>query len=838
MKIVIIGGVATGMSCAARLRRLDERAEIVVFEKDEFVSFANCGLPYHIGGVIRERERLLVQTPESLKASLNLDVRVLSEVRAIDRAAKKVTVREIRTGRTYEEPYDKLVLAPGARSLRPPLPGLDHPAIFELRNMADMDRILARMDAGAKRAVVMGGYIGIEAAENLRLRGLDVTVIEKMPQLMGPLDPEMAQFLREELERHGVHVCTGCGVTGFLDRSGAVSVQTEGGGDFEADLVVLALGSLPNTTLARGAGLQLGPLGGIAVSDRMQTSDPDIYAGGDAVESAEFVSSQPVHIPMAGPANRQGRIIADNLCGRDSRYRGTQGTAILKVFDLAVAMTGLNEKALLKSGLPYRKVLLSPSGHASYYPGTAPMRFKLLFSPDGKRILGAQIVGRDGVDKRIDVIATAMRGNLGVWDLEHLELAYAPPYGSAKDPVNMAGFTACNLLRGDVDLWYAEEFQNLPPGAVLLDVRGPSEFADWHIPGAVNLPVGQLRAKHATLDKSRSHYVYCKVGLRSYLAYRILKQLGYQAKTLSGGTDFFRASFPKYETGSAELGMRSAECGYRSGEYKMHQTDGAQTIEHGTQTPHSALRAPGSASQLDCMGLQCPGPMMRLKEAIAAVAVGDLIEIRASDPGFARDLAAWCHSTGHELVESQPIPSGICARVRKMALTAGGAANPAASARRRKKTFVVFSGDLDRVMAAFVLANGALAMGDEVTLFFTFWGLSAIRKEQAVATSGKGLLDRMFGWMLPRGLSRLTLSKMHMAGMGTAMMKHVMAQKQVASPQELLASARKQGLKLVACSMSMDVMGLRREELLDGVEIGGAATFLAEADESNVTLFV
>jgi len=820
MKIVIVGGVATGMSCAARLRRLDEHAQIVVFERGEYVSFANCGLPYHMGGVIRDRERLLVQTPESLKASLNLDVRVFTEVTAVERTAKKVTVRDVRTNRTYEEAYDKLVLAPGARSLRPPLPGLDHPAIFELRSISDMDRILARMGTGARRAVVMGGYIGIEAAENLRLRGLEVTVVEKMPQLMGPLDPEMARFLQEELERHGVRVWTGCGVTGFQDRNGEVMVQTEHGA-IESDLVIFALGSLPNADLGKAAGLQLGAFGGIVVNEQMQTSDPEIYAGGDAVETQDFVSGRATYIPMAGPANRQGRIIADNLCGRDSRYRATQGTAVLKVFDLTVAMTGLNEKALHKAGLTYRKVYLSPSGHAGYYPGTAPMRFKLLFTPDGKRILGAQIVGRDGVDKRIDVIATAMRGNLGVWDLEHLELAYAPPYGSAKDAVNMAGFAACNLLRGDVELWYAEEFDQLPPGAVLLDVRGPSEFADGHIPGAVNLPVGQLRAGHGTLDKSRAYYVYCKVGLRSYLAYRILKQHGFQAKTLSGGTDFF----PTSSATPADTG-----CTPQGSPLQSSARQNKQNMQ--TNNEESEIRTVG----LDCMGLQCPGPMMRLRETITTLKPGDVVDISASDPGFPSDLAAWCRSTGNQLVESHPIPSGICARIRKAVPPVAAAAR--APAGRRKKTFVVFSGDLDRVLAALVLANGALSMGDDVTLFFTFWGLSAIRREQAVATTGKGLIDHMFGWMLPRGLSRLTLSKMHMAGMGTAMMKHVMAAKQVASPQELLASARNQGLKLVACSMSMDVMGLRPEELLDGVEIGGAASFLAEADESNVTLFV
>ncbi|MEI6210061.1 MAG: FAD-dependent oxidoreductase [bacterium] len=544
MKVVIVGGVAAGMSCAARLRRLNEQAQIVVFEKGAHVSFANCGLPYHIGGVIVERDDLLVQTPESLRASLNLDVRVLTEVTAIDRAAHLVLVREVRTGRTYTEAYDKLVLAPGARSIRPPLPGLDHPAIFELRTLEDMDRILARVQAGAARAVVMGGYIGIEAAENLRRRGLEVTVLEKMPQLMGPLDPEMAQLLQEELVRHGVHVHTGCGVTGFTDRQGVVVVQAEGGATFEADLVVFALGSLPQAAQAQAAGLTLGTLGGIAVNDQMQTSDPDIYAGGDAVECREFVAGKSTYLPLAGPANRQGRMIADNLCGRESRYRGTQGTSVLQVFDLTVALTGLNEKALRKAGLPYRKVYLSPMGHAGYYPGSAPMRCKLLFSPDGNRILGAQIVGHDGVDKRIDVLATAMRGNLGVWDLEHLELAYAPPYGSAKDAVNMLGFVACNLLRGDVDFWYAEELDSLPLDAVLLDVRGPAEFAAWHLPDATNLPVGKLRAQQDTLDKARPYFVYCKVGLRSYLAYRILKQLGFKVRTLSGGTDVFRTVYP------------------------------------------------------------------------------------------------------------------------------------------------------------------------------------------------------------------------------------------------------------------------------------------------------
>jgi NADPH-dependent 2,4-dienoyl-CoA reductase/sulfur reductase-like enzyme/peroxiredoxin family protein/rhodanese-related sulfurtransferase/TusA-related sulfurtransferase len=834
MKVVIIGGVAAGMSAAARLRRLDEQAQIVVFEKDEYVSFANCGLPYHIGGVIAHRQSLLVQTPESLKETLALDVRVFCEVVSIDSKGHTVRVQETRTGRTYDEPYDKLVLAPGAKSIRPPMPGLDHPAVFELRNIADMDRIVAKVQAGAKRAVVMGGYIGIEAAENLRERGLEVVLVEKMPQIMGPLDPEMAHYLQQQLELHGIQVTTGAGVTGFRDEAGKVAVVLETGIHIITDLVVLALGSTPNADLAKQAGLQLGSRGGIVVDDRMQTSDPDIYACGDAVETVDFVSGKPVYIPMAGPANRQGRLVADNLCGRDSRYRGSQGTSVLKAFDLTVATTGLNEKSLKRLNIPFRKIYVHPFGHASYYPGTAQMHLKLLFSPDGHRILGAQIVGYDGVDKRIDVLATAMRGGLGVWDLEHIELAYAPPYGSAKDPVNMAGFTACNLLRGDVDFWYAEEFPKLPSDAVVLDVRTPNEFDVWHIPRAINVPFSELRAKVASLDRSKPHFVYCKVGVRSYLAYRILRQHGFTAKTLCGGTDVFRAVHPQLgPTASAPT----------------------TTLPAATSTPGdtasgrpSACCGPAavaatkavSARVVDCMGLQCPGPIRKVVAEIAAAAAGDELDIRASDPGLLKDMQAWCQANGHAFLGSEPVTGGVRCRIRKGAVTMS---EPVACGTTRahgklKKTLVVFSGDLDKVLAALVIANGALAMGNDVTLFFTFWGLSALRKEQPVAVAGKSLLDRMFGWMLPRGLKKLKLSQMHMAGMGTAMMRYVMATKHVDTPQQLLASARQQGIRLVACSMSMDVMGLKPEELIDGVEIGGVASFLAEADQSNATLFV
>ena len=553
MKVLIIGGVAAGMSAAARLRRLDEAAEIVVLERGEHVSFANCGLPYHIGGVIQERDSLLLQTPSTLKASLNLDVRTRHEARGIDRAGHRVRVADLATGREYDEPYDKLVLCPGAAPLRPPLPGVDHPRLFTLRNLADMDRILEVVAATAApgkstpaaAVVIGGGYIGLEMAENLRHRGLAVELVEMLDQVLPPLDPEMARDLETGLRRHGIGVHLGAAVAAFHDQAGRIAVEIKGGRVFEADLAILAAGVKPDSALAAACGLDCGPRGGIRVDARLRTADPDIYAAGDAIEVVDAVTGQPAVIPLAGPANRQGRIVADNLAGRDTVYPGTQGTAIVKLFDLTAGGTGASEKTLQRLGRPYRKVYLHPSGHAGYYPGTAPMHLKLLFAPDTGKILGAQITGYDGVDKRLDVFATAIRAGLTVEDLQQLELAYAPPYGAAKDPVNMAGFVAANLRRGDVAFWYAEELPALPAGHLLLDVRSPQEFELGHLPGAVNFPLGRLREQLDTLAKDRPLRVYCKVGLRSYLAYRLLRQRGFgDVQTLAGGLLTFNRVHP------------------------------------------------------------------------------------------------------------------------------------------------------------------------------------------------------------------------------------------------------------------------------------------------------
>ncbi len=822
MKLIVVGGVAAGMSAAARARRLDEHASIIVFERGEFVSFANCGLPYHIGGAIADRDQLLLQTPESLAATLNLDVRTGAEVEAIDRAARQVRVRELATGKTYTESYDKLVLAPGATPLRPPLPGIDHPRICVLRNIADMDRIIALLEKGAKAAVVIGGgYIGVEMAENLRDRGLAVDLVEMVDQVMPPLDREMARPLENHLRWQGVNLHLGVAAAAFTDSDGRVRTELVNGKMLVADLVILSAGVKPDVQLARAAGLTIGQRGGIQVDEHMRTNDPDIYAAGDAVEVKDFALCCPALLPLAGPANRQGRVAGENVCGRATVYTATLGTAIVKVFDMTGGGTGANEKSLKRAGISYRKIYLHPSGHAGYYPGSAPMYMKVLFTPEEGKLLGAQVVGFDGVDKRLDVLATAIRAGLTVRDLESLELAYAPPYGSAKDPVNMAGFIGANLLLGDLELWYPEEYPDQTKNAMILDVRSVMEYDAWHIPGAVNIPLDKLRTNLKRLPRDRTILAYCKVGFRSYLAYRLLKQRGYDVKTLSGGT----MTFCNYHgTGICPGTPEPPLLSY---------------AEERQLAPAAAPPAPGRVVELNCAGLQCPGPIRRVAETMHGLQAGDELVVTASDPGFAADGAAWCRHFGHTVVSQERDGALVRLRIRKGGLTppGGAAAGQTAAAGKPRKTMVVFSGDLDKVLAAFVIANGAVAMGSEVVMFFTFWGLNALRRSGPQAP-GKSLLDRMFGWMMPKGAAALRLSKMHMGGLGTALMRRVMRAKQVDSLPGMIAQAQASGVKLVVCSMSMDVMGLKREELIDGLEIGGVAAFLDESTGADMTLFI
>ena len=542
-KIVIVGGVAGGATAAARLRRLDEHAEIVMFERGEHISFANCGLPYHIGGAIANREDLLLQTPENFRRRFNVDVRAQSEVLSIDRDAKTVTVKN-HAGETYTEPYDKLILSPGGAPIKPPIEGIDSPRVFTLRNVADTDNIMAFIEENGPRsaAVVGGGFIGIEMAENLKEAGLNVSIVELSDQVIAPLDIDMACDVHRRLWEHGVALYLNNGLQKIVEHRDGLTVELQDGA-IGADMLILAIGIRPDSRLAKDAGLDVNPRGGIVVDTQMRTTDPDIYAVGDAVEVTDFVTRQPAMIPLAGPANKQARVAADNICGVDSEYMGTQGSAVVKVFDMTVAFTGTNEKTVRRLNLDYDKIFLWLPGHAGYYPGSKSMSMKVLFEKPSGKILGAQIVGYDGVDKRCDVLAAAIRAGMTAHDLTRLELCYAPPYSSAKDPVNMAGYAIENVLTGKVKNFHWHEVDDLPrDGSVtLLDVREPCEAMRGRVEGFANIPLDSLRERMGELDPSKPVYLHCHSGMRSYIAARILMQNGFDAYNLSGGYRLYSA---------------------------------------------------------------------------------------------------------------------------------------------------------------------------------------------------------------------------------------------------------------------------------------------------------
>ena len=539
-KILIIGGVAGGASAAARLRRLDETAEIIMFERGDYISFANCGLPYYIGGEIKNRDDLLLQTPESFKQRFNIEVRIRNEVTGIDSEKKQINVKNLSNDKTYTESYDKLILSPGAEPVRPPIPGIDSDRIFTLRNVPDTDLINDFINKHEpKRAVIVGaGYIGLEMAENLRRRGMLVAIVEMVDQVLPVMDKEMAGFIQPALHKHNVALWLNDAVANFRPSNSRIEVGLKSGMELSCEIVILAIGVKPEVKLAKQAKLEIGTTGGIKVNEELQTSDPDIYAIGDAIEVRDFALDNPTLIPLAGPANKQGRMVADNICGGNRRYNGTQGTSILKVFDLTVAMTGASEKALAKTNMEYEKLHLHPANHVGYYPGAKQMHIKLLFTkPEGK-ILGAQIVGSKGVDRRIDIFAVAIRAGLTVFDLQELELAYAPPYGSGKDAVNMAGFAASNILDGTMEVVH---WNQLDGADYILDVRTTGEFKRGNVPSSVNIPVDELRNRLNELPQDTAINIYCTVGIRSYIACRILKQNGFIARNISGGLITYRS---------------------------------------------------------------------------------------------------------------------------------------------------------------------------------------------------------------------------------------------------------------------------------------------------------
>ena len=781
IKLLIVGGVAGGASTATRARRLNEEAEIILFERGEFISYANCGLPYYIGKEITERDDLLVTTPELLINRFNVDVRTFSEVTAIDRANKLVTVRDHVQKRTYTESYDKLVLCPGGRPIKPPLVGIDLDSVFSLWTIPDSDRIKTFMEDNKPRSAVVigGGFIGLEMAENLIAKGLEVTLVEMLDQVMPPLDYEMASIVHSHITESGCRLHLSDAVSFFSERDGRTVVTTQSGAEIECDMVILSIGVRPNNELARDAGLELGDRGGIRTDGHMLTSDPHIYAAGDVVEVTDFVSGQPAMIPLAGPANKQGRIVADNIFGRPSVFKGTQGSAVVKVFDMTVALTGNNEKSLKRYEIPYLISYTQSGSHASYYPGSQMMNVKLIFSPGDGKILGGQIVGMEGVDKRIDVIATAIRAGMTVFDLEELELAYAPPYSSAKDPVNMAGFVASNMIRGDVETVHWFEMDDIDMNThALLDVRDDEEL-EMHGPldGAVHIPLNELRRRLSELDKEKTYVIYCAMGQRGYIGYRMLIQHGFQCSNLSGGYTIYTASRAEIkEPPTVEVSCLGI-------------------LEKGAVDFDFAVNA---------CGVPCPGPIMKLSKKIAEMEDGQVLKITASDRGFASDVPGWCGKSGNELLSlssEKGIFSAVIRKGRADEVPCGEVAEDAETEEETgddevsKTAITINTSEPKDLFPAFILASSAAASGDEVILYFTPNAASALKK---------GVLESMELKGMPK-MADLVEGVAFMDG------------------------------RFLLCELALKTGDVTREELREEVEVVGVTTFVVAAQGAKMT---
>lgn len=810
MKHIIIGGVAGGATAAARIRRADENAEIVLVEKGKYISYANCGLPYYIGGVIKSRDKLFVQTPEAFSRRFNVDVRTRHEALSIDTERHEVSIRRA-DGTTYTETYDRLLLSPGAEPVRPPLEGIDTEGIFTLRNVDDTDRIHSYLGTHRVRhaVVVGGGFIGLEMAENLHHAGAGVSIVEMADQVMAPVDFSIASHVHRHLMDKGVGLWLGRGVERFTSENGSIKVWLNTGETLSADLVLLSIGVRPSVRLAREAGIELGARG-IKVNRWLQTSSPDVYAVGDAIEYEHPIAGGPWLNYLAGPANRQARIAADNMVyGNREEYEGSIGTSVAKVFDITVGATGLAAKHLKRMGVPYLTSVTTSSSHAGYYPGAFNLTLKLTFAPDTGRIYGAQCVGVDGVDKRIDEIAMLIKRGGTVRDLVRTEQAYAPPFSSAKDPVAIAGYVACNTLDGVMPVVTWRELAAADRAEVcLVDVRTPEEYSLGTIDGAVNIPLDDLRGRLGEIDRESDVIVFCAVGLRGYLAQRILLGRGYRrVRNLAGGYKTYSLATQKVEP------VEGQPCG--------------QAEDSGAES--------GDMLRLDACGLQCPGPIMQVKNAVDGMKAGQRIEVRATDPGFARDAESWCRSTGNKFV-SKTSEGGYHTVVIEKREACGSAVTPAAG-ESRDKTFIMFSDSLDRAIATFVLANGAAATGGKVTIFFTFWGLNVIKKRRKPHVE-KDIFGRMFAWMLPSDSTCLHLSKMSMLGLGDRLMRHIMRRKNISQLEELMREAVYNGVELIACQMTMDMMGISRDELIDGVTVGGVATYMERAGNSGVNLFI
>ena len=806
-KILIVGGVAGGASTATRLRRLDETSEIIMFEKGEYISFANCGLPYYIGDVIQNRDSLILQTPEKIKKRFNIDVRNNSEVIAVDSINKNVSVKKI-NGEVYTETFDYLVLAPGAKPILPPIEGISDDKIFTLRNIKDMDMIKNSLkDRNIKNSVVVGGgYVGVETAENLKHLGIETTLIEAGDNILSPFDYEISNHLEYELINNGINLLLKEKVIKFQDNNNTIKIYLESGKIIETELVILSIGVSPDTKFLENSGISLGEKGHIIVDEYLKTNIENIYALGDAILTNNLITNAQSFIPLAGPANRQGRIVANNILGEKEKYKGSLGTAILKIFNLTAASTGMNEKSLKNSNIPFDKIYLHPNNHANYYPGASPLSIKVLFNKENKIILGAQCFGKEGVDKFIDTIATTLHFKGTIDDLKELELAYAPPFLSAKSPANMAGFIGDNILNNRLNQIFVEELRDYDSSKhFILDVRETIELVSGFFENSVNIPLSELRKRMEEIPKDKEIWTYCAVGLRGYLAERFLSQNGYNVKNIAGG-------------------------------YKNH----LKVLGDKEQSP-IIKEFPQNKENLnlndytDLCGLSCPGPLVKVKENMDKIGDGEVFKAKASDPGFYNDIQAWAKSTNNEIISLKKDGDNIFVDILKNKKNNTSKENKIIET-NDGLTIVVFSGDLDKAIAAFIIANGALTMGKKVTMFFTFWGLSILKRKNI--DTNKSLIEKMFSFMLPKNSKELPISKMNMFGTGPKMIRWIMKKKNIMSLETLMAESLKNEANLVACTMSMDVMGVKKEELIDQISFGGVGQYLGEADKANKNLFI
>ena len=807
-KVLIVGGVAGGASTATRLRRLDENLEIVIFEKGEYVSFANCGLPYYIGDIIQNRESLLVQTPESLKARFNLDVRVNSEVVGVNGKDKKVKVKT-KNGEEYEEIFDFLVLAPGAKPIFPAIKGIENKKIFTLRNINDMDKIKSEIKNNViKKAVVVGGgYVGVETAENLKHLGIDTTLIEAAPNILAPFDSEISNVLEFELVSNGINLLTSEKVIEFQEVENEINIKLESEKSVTTDMVILSIGVSPDTKFLESSGINLGEKGHILVNENLETNLKGVYALGDSILVKNYLTNQDVAIPLAGPANRQGRIVAGNIVGRNEKYKGSLGTAIIKIFELTAASTGLNERTLKQLNIAYEKIYLHPNNHAAYYPGASPISIKALYNKENKKILGAQALGVSGVDKFIDVIATSIKFKATIDDLTELELAYAPPFLSAKSPANMLGFIGQNIEDGLLEQIFMEDLKNYNEKEnIILDVREELELIGGKFNNSINIPLSELRKRYNELPKDKEIWTYCAVGLRGYIVSRFLSQKGYKVKNLAGGI--------------------------KSKEKVILKNQKEETLNK-----ESNSNIEKEEDYLDLSGLSCPGPLVKIKEKIDKLQESEKLKVKVSDPGFYNDIQAWSKVTKNSLL-SLDKKDGLTYAILQKGQTSKVVVKEQENViieDNSNMTMVVFSGDLDKAIAAFIIANGALTMGKKVTMFFTFWGLSILKKKNLAK---KSFIEKMFAMMLPKNSQDLPVSKMNFFGIGAKMIRSVMKKKNIMSLEELIKKAIDSGVNITACTMSMDVMGISENELIDGINYGGVGQYLGEAEKSNNNLFI